>query len=140
MPQGHSVLPPHVGRSLWVTEASYIVYEEGGEYRVRDGATGGVTLRGPDRVTVLDQLMAVVTHGTVFLKEVIWDTGIPIPADTLVVQSINGVESWYDDTGLVNVNQPGSNTSVASYTLWIDGGNYYCKDGQTGRYGLRLRR
>jgi len=22
--------------------------------------------------------------------------------------------------------------SAASYTLWIDGGNYYCKDGQTG--------
>lgn len=80
---------------------------------VLDGLSGKIMngdMFSANKHNVLSWLMGNITAGTVVLKEVNWDITVPVTANVLVVEYLNSVESHYDTTGLIWVNDGGDVT------------------------------
>jgi len=56
-----------------VTEASYIVYEEGGTYYTKNGRTGQIEFSSTDASDAIQYAINNISSGTVFIKEGVYD-------------------------------------------------------------------
>ena len=91
MPRGQRVLPPHIGDSLWVTEASYIIYTKtvGGVpyYYAKNGSDGSI-VSNANFMTLWDTIKANNTN--YYFKEDIFSVATELTIQNLYNISLIG--------------------------------------------------
>ncbi len=78
-----------------IQSASYVVDVVGSVYRMKNCTTGQIDVQDGNYTLVEQYAINNLTSGTVYLKEVLFNTSLTIPTNVVVIQSYRGIETTF---------------------------------------------